>query len=123
MSDDLKALRALVKQRDIFGVCHFFPCAVGEDEHDDDCPVPSAEAALARLEAREAGRTQYDAFAEGFAKARELAANDCLAMADEVGGVGPSTLREQARRIRDMCPDCGEMDSLRDGWHACHKNK
>ena len=122
MSDDLKALRALVRWHERVGYCGACGAHVS-CTHGNDCPIPAAEAALARLEAREAGRTQYDAFAEGFAKARELAANDCLAMADEVGGVGPSTLREQARRIRDMCPDCGEMDSLRDGWHECHKNK
>ena len=124
MSDDLKALRALVEERDTFGVCHFCPCGVGEDEHDDDCPVPAAEAALARLEAAFAFEPSGPMLAAlrkqeriGYDKAREQAARLCDEHAERIqntshrDGLGmgdqrsEGVCREIAERIRAMEPE------------------
>lgn len=82
MSDDLKALRALVEALIPQRVGAWWMCCRAQVDHRGGCPVAAAEAALARLEARELIQsTQYDAFAEGFARAKEKA----VRAADEWG--------------------------------------
>ena len=114
MNDDLKALRALVEAA-AEPDCLYCD-ARGDDKHERDCPVPAAEAALARLEASFAFEPTGPMIAAlrkqeriGYDKAREQAARFI-----ESGGVGcrraehvqgSCDCEDNARRIRAMEPE------------------
>lgn len=119
MSDDLKALRALVEQEKApmrAGGFECLACGVRND-HDADCLVPAADAALARLEASFAFEPAGPMLAAlrkqeriGYDKAREQAARVAEAAKDEEPWYDSHSdecgeASEIASRIRAMEPE------------------
>ena len=110
MNDDLKAIRELIKEAAAPDCLFCQPTY--RDTHMPRCPVPSAEAALERLEQVKSVYNQLD-FKAGYAVACEQAAKIAHDVYEELlMGMAPGATQRTAlnieARIEAMTPEGGD---------------